>query len=433
GCISSAPSIGGSSPGSPATRSSSSARWPISTPSMCRSAWAPAFAPRWPCASRSGFRPRWWGSSPPTHRPMRSPSRQVAPFPRTGQTRWRTGSPAACRMRERWRRSARAPSGSCASARPRSPRRCGTSSPIRTTLPKVPAPRRSRGSSRKSSKWRESASPSSSRVATSTATSLRRCSALPRQDLPTDHQSLDVAGALVDLTDAHVAPNPLDRKIFEITVATMDLDGIRADALGHLGSEELGHRRLLDAGHPGIAQRRRVQCELARRLDAGRHIGKPEGYRLVIGDRGAEALAIPGVAGRGLERGAGHADRLCGDADAPAFEIGERDLVALAFAAEPQIRRELELVENDLRRVGGALAELLLELGDAPARPVGRHDESADAALASLGIGDGEDQRELGMGARGDELLGAGEDVTLAAAPRARRDRSSIGAGFGLG
>ena len=48
-----------------------------------------------------------------------------------------------------------------------------------------------------------------------------------------------------------------------------------------------------------------------------------------------KALALPGVVTRRFERGAGHAHRLRGDADAPAFEVGQGDPVAFALLAQP--------------------------------------------------------------------------------------------------
>ena len=102
-------------------------------------------------------------------------------------------------------------------------------------------------------------------------------------------------------------------------------------------------------------------------------------------------LALLGIERRRLEGGARHADRLRRDADASAFEIGERDPVALALLAEQQVRRELELLEDDLRVSEARCPSLVLELRDPPARPLGRHDEGADALLAGAGIGDGED------------------------------------------
>src|SRR5690606_28085018 len=79
---------------------------------------------------------------------------------------------------------------------------------------------------------------------------------------PRDHHALDIRGALVDLADADVAVDALDREIGEIAVAAMDLDGVGTDAFGHLAGEQLGHRRLLEAGLAGVAQAGGVQHQM---------------------------------------------------------------------------------------------------------------------------------------------------------------------------
>jgi hypothetical protein len=198
-------------------------------------------------------------------------------------------------------------------------------------------------------------------------------------------------------------------------------------------AKELRHRRLVDAGLAGIAQRRRVPRQLTRRLDLCRHVGEPERHRLVVGDRCAEALALSGICRRRGQGGAGHTDGLRSNADAPAFKIGQRNSVSLAFLPQQQIRCELHLVEDDLRRVGGALTELVLEPGDAPARRRRRHDECADAFLRRRRIGDGEDDGDFGMGTRGDELLDAAQHILVAGTARPRLDRRGVGAGLRLG
>src|SRR5690349_23253335 len=61
-----------------------------------------------------------------------------------------------------------------------------------------------------------------------------------------DHEPLYLARPFVDLAHAHIAINPLDRKIADITVTAMNLQRRRAHALGHLGRKQLRHRRLLE-------------------------------------------------------------------------------------------------------------------------------------------------------------------------------------------
>ena len=120
------------------------------------------------------------------------------------------------------------------------------------------------------------------------------------------------------------------------------------------------------------------------------------------------------------------------DADPAAFEIGERDPVALAFRAEHLLRRDLATRKNDLAMIGGALAHGSLHLRDPIARRVGRHDEGRDALLAGARIGDREDERDVGALAGGDELLCAVEHESVGASPRARAERRGIRAGLRL-
>ena len=150
---------------------------------------------------------------------------------------------------------------------------------------------------------------------------------------------------------------------------------------GHLGGIELGHCGLGEAWPAGIAQRGRMQHHLPRDRHLRRHVGQPELHRLVIDDLGAERLALAGIGAGRFERGARHADRLRGDADAAGLEIGQRDAIALALLAQQRVGADLAVLEGDLAGVGRLLAELLLDRGDAIARRLRRHDEARDAAL----------------------------------------------------
>src|SRR6516162_402536 len=122
-------------------------------------------------------------------------------------------------------------------------------------------------------------SPSSNPAAISTAPSSPKCwrrrtptkaVVLVLGDFVGDDEALDVAGALVDLADPHIAVDALDRETGDIAVAAMDLDRVGGDPLGHLGGEELGHRRLLDAG-----LRHRAAPRLRARGRAPRRFGSP--------------------------------------------------------------------------------------------------------------------------------------------------------------
>src|SRR5438876_10387598 len=86
----------------------------------------------------------------------------------------------------------------------------------------------------------------------------------------------------------------------------------------------------------------------------------------------------------------------------------------------------LAIFQDDLRGVRGPLPGLLLDAGDDVAGCRGRHDEGADAALARGLVGDGEDHRDVGVLARGDELLDAVQHVMRALALGARSNSRGV-------
>src|SRR5262245_62464887 len=64
------------------------------------------------------------------------------------------------------------------------------------------------------------------------------------QQLAGDHQPLDLAGALADGGELHVAEVLLGRVVLDESVAAEDLDAVLGCADSNLGGIELGHRRL---------------------------------------------------------------------------------------------------------------------------------------------------------------------------------------------
>ena len=112
-----------------------------------------------------------------------------------------------------------------------------------------------------------------------------------------------------------------------------------------------------------------MQRELARRLEAGGHVRQAERHGLVLEDGLAEGAPLVRVADGDLEGRARHADALRGNADAPTFQVGEGDAIALALLAQPVLGRDDHVVEADLAGIGGILAHLLLDAGHACSRP----------------------------------------------------------------
>ena len=64
---------------------------------------------------------------------------------------------------------------------------------------------------------------------------------------------------------------------------------------------------------------------------------------------------------------------------------------------------------------------------------LGRHDEGADALLAGLGLGHGEQDDESSRLTAGDELLGAVDHIVIAVRDRAGLEVSGVRARLGLG
>ena len=133
------------------------------------------------------------------------------------------------------------------------------------------------------------------------------------------------------------------------------------------------------------------------------------------------------------KRGAADADGHRRDAGTGAVEGHHRQLEALVFLAEQVLGRDLDFVEGDGRGVGGPLAHLVLLLVDGDPGEVGVDDEGADPAVAGLGVGLGVDREVVGVGAVGDEALGAVDDVLVALLDGAGLHPGDVGAGVGLG
>ena len=87
-------------------------------------------------------------------------------------------------------------------------------------------------------------------------------------------------------------------------------------------------------------------------------------------------------------------------------------------------------------QLGGGLAaqsELAVDLAAFEAGGVGGDEEGADALVAGLAAGAGEEQHDVGPGAVGDEHLGAVDDVVAAVADRPGREVAGVGAGARFG
>src|SRR5882724_5490275 len=151
----------------------------------------------------------------------------------------------------------------------------------------------------------------------------------------------------------------------------------------------------------------------------------------MLDDRLAESPTFFCVSQRAIIGRTGHADGLCGYADPPAFQIRERNLQPLPFLTEHLLGKHLAVLENNVAVIRTALVHRVL-VTRYPGR-TGRHDKGGDALLSGVRIGHRKYDRKVGTLARRNELLASIEHERVAAAPRARLDRRSIGARVWLG
>src|SRR5581483_2271301 len=117
---------------------------------------------------------------------------------------------------------------------------------------------------------------------------------------------------------------------------------------------------------------------------------------------------------------------------ASAVERRQRDLEAVADAADEVRGGHAAVLEDELRRVGTADAELRLELPHAEPGRAALDDERGDPLVTQARLGLREHDRDAGLRAVRDEVLRAVQDPVIAVAPRARAHRRGVAAGGGL-
>src|SRR6476659_2374957 len=135
-----------------------------------------------------------------------------------------------------------------------------------------------------------------------------------------DDEPLYLRRAPVVLGDLRIAVVALGRELLRVAVAAEDLDRLAGLAAGDGGGEELRLRALDGVRAAGLLQARGAVAQRAGGLDVGLQVGELVGDRLEARDRAAEGAALLRVVRGDVERGLRDADRLGGDADAPAVE-----------------------------------------------------------------------------------------------------------------
>ena len=157
-----------------------------------------------------------------------------------------------------------------------------------------------------------------------------------------------------------------------------------------------------------------MQDQQARRIDAGVHVGQHVGDRLMFADFFAELNPLIGIGEGGFECGAGNTQRLGGDADASALQVGQRNGEPLAARTQQVIFGNGAVFKQDGASVRGADTEFVLGRLNIESLGTGRHDERRQSFLSQFRIGDCEYDGHLRTLAVGDELLGPIQDPLAA-------------------
>ena len=121
-----------------------------------------------------------------------------------------------------------------------------------------------------------------------------------------------------------------------------------------------------------------------------------------------------------------HADALRGNADAPGLQVGQRDLVAVAFTAQQLVLAHRHVDEPERASVRCPLPKLVLDLVDFKSGCVGRNNKRRKPTLAGLYVRHRKHDGDATYATRGDELLCPIEHITAARSLGARADRRSV-------
>ena len=190
--------------------------------------------------------------------------------------------------------------------------------------------------------------------------------------------------------------------------------------------------RVLGHGEPPVLPHGRLEREEARRLDARGHVGEGELDGLELGDDLSEGHPLFGVPEGRLVGALSAAEGERGDGDAPAVEDLERVREPVPHLAQAVLVGEEAVLEDELARIGGAEAELVLLLAVLEARRPLLHDEGGAAVVRVALVGEGDDHGDVAHRGVGAEGLGPVEDPAVALADRRGLEASGVGPGARL-
>src|SRR5438552_11243657 len=199
-----------------------------------------------------------------------------------------------------------------------------------------------------------------------------------------------LVGAAADRDEAGVDEGAAGSALAHVAEAAVELDALVGDVARHAAAEELRHRDLHRRVLVFDALANAMMRELARGGDLGQHLDELELRHLHLAERLLEDDAVLAPAPRLFpER-----PRARGGADARdqplVLELHHLLLEAAADVADRVRHRHAHVLEEEKAGVGPEVPDLVEQLV-AEAGRVRRHDDLREAAVAGVGVRDGEE------------------------------------------
>ena len=261
-----------------------------------------------------------------------------------------------------------------------------------------------------------------------------RCSVPPQvggtaHEVASDHDALDLGGAVDDLEHLRERDEPRERVVVEPPVGAERLAALDRGAQGGVRPEALG---VCDRDRATFLAEQlcRLPGQPSRRLEVGGDVGERPGDSLMRVHGLPEDGALARVPHGNVERLGMEAVRDRRDVEAGNVDRAECGGHALAGRDEEMGGGAVELEVRDREEVGRCLA---IRLAEAHAGIGCIDHEQRDVTVAGLLLGLRDDEQRARDAAERDPGLRAADDPGVPGLRSARRDRGRVGAGVRLG
>src|SRR5438067_5295463 len=236
------------------------------------------------------------------------------------------------------------------------------------------------------------------------------------EQLARDHQSLDLAGALSDGAQLHIAVKLLSRIILDEAVPAVDLHTLVGAAHCHFAGIELCHRRLLSSFDTSILHRRGAQSQQTSSLDLSCHVRQLPLDRLKLAYGPAKLLTVLRVFERRIKGALSDAQRQRRDRDSSSIKDAHRIDESIAFLAQKIGRRHATVLKDHFGGVAGAQPQLVFFLAGAKTLHALFDNERREAVRSRGLIGHSDYNHNVSVMTVGDECLRPVEHETIALA-----------------